>query len=164
MPRSLLRKTPLFGAMSDEQLDKILAQCEKSHFEAGDVVLTEGEEGREMYIVEQGQVEISKAISVQIPGRGKVSFEKQLVVLGEGTYFGEVALLAKDNRSATVTARTPLDVWVLDSASMQRLMDQDLDLSYKLLSVMSRELCKRLTAANEDIRKLMTAFTIAINR
>ena len=164
MPKDLLRKTPLFRAMTDEQLDKILAQCKKRHFESGDVVLSEGEEGDEMYIVHQGQVEISKAIHVQIPGRGEVSFEKQLVVLGEGTYFGEVALLAKDNRSATVTARTPLDAWVLDSESMQQLMDQDLDLGYKLLSVMSRELCKRLAAANEDIRKLMTAFTIAINR
>ena len=93
-----------------------------------------------------------------------MDFEKQLVVLGEGNYFGEVALLASDTRSATVTALTDLDVWVLQGAPIQKLMAGDPDLGYRLLSVMSCELCVRLGRANEDIRKLMTAFAIAINR
>ena len=164
MSIDLLRKNPLFGKLSEDQLEKVLAVSERRSYKAGDTVLAEGEEGDEMYIVREGEVAVSKAIQLEIPGRGQVNFEKQLVVLGQGSYFGEVALLVSDTRSATVTARTDLEVWVLPSAPIQRLMAEDVKLGYHLLSVMSRELCVRLTRANEDIRKLMTAFAIAINR
>ena len=103
-------------------------------------------------------------VGLQIPGREEVNFEKQLVTLGEGDYFGEVALLAADTRSATIRALTDLDVWVLKNERMQQLMDEDRELGFELLSVMSKDLCLRLTRANEDIRKLLTAFAIAINR
>lgn len=164
MPLELLRKIPLFSDLSDAQLGKVQELCEQRHYDAGEKVIIEGEEGDEMFIVREGEVEVSKAISVQVPGHERVDFEKQLVVLRAGNIFGEVALLASDTRSATVSARTDLDVWVLQSAPIQKLMASDTELGYRLLSVMSRELCVRLGRANEDIRKLMVAFAIAINR
>jgi CRP/FNR family cyclic AMP-dependent transcriptional regulator len=164
MPQELLRKIPLFSELSDDQLRKVQDLCERRRYEAGVKVISEGEEGDEMFIVVEGKVEVSKAITFQAPGQDHVKFEKQLVVLREGNYFGEVALLASDTRSATVTALSDLDVWVLQGAPIQKLMAQDFELGYRLLSVMSRELCVRLGRANEDIRKLMTAFAIAINR
>jgi len=163
MPQELLRKIPLFSELSDDQLSKVQNLCEQRSYEAGNKVITEGQEGDEMFIVLKGRVEVSKAITFQVPGQDHVKFEKQLVVLKEGNYFGEVALLASDTRSATVTAQTDLDVWVLQGGPIQNLMAHDFELGYRLLSVMSRELCVRLGRANEDIRKLMTAFAIAIN-
>jgi hypothetical protein len=47
---------------------------------------------------------------------------------------------------------------------MQQLMKEDTDLGYRLVSVMSQELCRRLRRSNDDVKKLMTAFAIAINR
>lgn len=164
MSLELLRKIPLFSQLSEDQLRKVLDLCEQRRYEAGVKVVVEGEEGDEMFIVQQGEVEVTKAITVQVQGQEQVSFKKRLVVLREGNYFGEVALLAADTRSATVFALTDLVVWVLQGAPMQKLMAADPDLGYRLLSVMSRELCVRLGRANEDIRKLMTAFAIAINR
>lgn len=164
MSLELLRKIPLFSELSDNQLHKVLDLCERRKYNAGTKVIVEGQEGDEMFIVRLGEVEVSKAITVKIPGQDQVNFEKRLVVLGEGNYFGEVALLVSDTRSATVSALTDLDVWVLQGAPIQKLMAQDPELGYRLLSVMSRELCVRLGRANEDIRKLMTAFAIAINR
>ncbi len=164
MPLELLRQIPLFSELSDDQLQKVLELCQRRHYAEGEKVIVEGEEGDEMFIVREGRVEVSKAISVKIPNQDAVDFEKQLVVLGQGNYFGEVALLASDTRSATVSALTDLDVWVLQGAAIQKLMATDTELGYRLLSVMSRELCIRLGRANEDIRKLMTAFAFAINR
>ncbi len=164
MSLSLLRKIPLFSDLNDGQLQKVLDLCHRRTYAKGDRVITEGEEGDEMFIVLDGQVEVSKAIHVSVPGREPVSFEKQLVLLRQGDYFGEVALLASDTRSATVTARTNLDLWVLEGAAIQGLMAADTELGYRLLLVISRELCLRLGRANEDIRKLMTAFAFAINR
>lgn len=164
MPLDLLRKTALFRDLSDPQLEALMARSEERRYQAGDVVVREGEEGHEMFIVRQGRVAISKAIHLDLPGRGEVNFEKQLVELGEGSYFGEIALLAADTRSATVKALTDLEVWVLATKPTQQLMQEDVDLGYRLLSVISRELCSRLRRSNEDVRKLMTAFAIAINR
>ena len=106
MSLELLRKIPLFSELSEDQLHKVLDLCERRRYEAGTKVIVEGQEGDEMFIVRQGEVEVSKAITVKIPGQDQVSFEKRLVVLGEGNYFGEVALLVSDTRSATVTARS----------------------------------------------------------
>jgi CRP-like cAMP-binding protein len=164
MSLELLRKIPLFADLSEEQLKKVLDLCKRRHYAVRAQVIVEGEEGDEMFIVREGEVGVSKAITVTVPGQDQVKFEKQLVVLRQGTYFGEVALLASDARSATVTALTELDVWVLQGNAIQKLMAQDVDLGYRLLAVMSRELFLRLRRANEDIRKLMTAFAIAINR
>lgn len=161
---SLLRKAALFELLSDEQLRQILARCETREYKAGDVVITEGEQGEEMYIVRSGRVAVSKAIKLRVPGRGEVNFEKQLATLAQGSYFGEVALLASDTRSATVTALSDLEVWVLRSGPMQELMEEDRELGYRLLTLMSRELCNRLRRANEDIQKLLMAFAIAINK
>ncbi len=164
MPKELLRKAPLFKGLADAQLDKVVSLLKERTFEQGALVVEEGQEGDEMYIVREGEVAISKGILLNIPGRGEVAFEKQLVTLGEGSYFGELALLAPDTRSATVKALTRLHAWVLESSSMQQLMDEDTDLGYRLVSVMSRELCHRLRRSNDDVKKLMTAFAIAINR
>jgi CRP-like cAMP-binding protein len=155
----LLSRTALFASLGAGQLGRIVDLLQERRFTQGDVVLREGEEGDEMYILRTGQVSVSKGIQVDIPGRGKVKFDKQLVVLGPGSYFGEIALLASDVRSATVTALSDLE-----SSPMQLLMAEDTDLGYRLISVMSRELCHRLRRANEDIKKLMTAIAIALNR
>lgn len=164
MPEAILRKMPLFRDLKDDQLDQIATLLQGRHFETGEKILQEGEHGDEMFILRSGRVSVSKAIHLDVPGRGEVNFEKQLVVLQEGSYFGEVGLLASDTRSATVKAMTPVDLWVLEAAPVQALLEREPELGYRLLSVMARELCERLRQANEESRKLMVAFAIAINR
>ena len=164
MPRSILRKMPLFEGLEDTQLDAVAALLKDRRCGAGEVIVQEGDPGDEMYILRAGRVAVSKAIHLEVPGRGEVNFEKQLVVLEEGSYFGEVGLLASDTRSATVKAITPCELWVLEAAPMQALMEQDTRLGYHLLLVMSKDLCERLRRANEESKKLMMAFAIAINR
>lgn len=164
MSKEVLRKSRLFRDLSDPQLDAVLSRLRERHHNAGETVVKEGEQGEEVFLVRSGQVSVSKAIRVDLPTRGELNFEKQLAVLGEGTYFGEVALLTTDTRSATVTANTDLELYVLTTQDMKHLMESDLELGYRVLSVISRELCNRLHNANEDIRKLVTAFAFAINR
>lgn len=164
MPNQILRKMPLFRDLKDGQLDQIAALLQERHFDRGAAILREGEQGDEMFILRSGRVSVSKAIHLDVPGRGEVNFEKQLVVLQEGSYFGEVGLLAADTRSATVKAITPVELWVLEAAPVQELLERDPEMGYRLLSVMARELCERLSRANEESKKLMVAFAIAINR
>lgn len=165
MSNALLRQAALFQGLTDSQLDAVQSRLRERRYAAGDPVVREGDSGQEMFIVKAGQVSISKAIQVELPGRGgELCFEKQLAVLGEGSYFGEVALLATDTRSATVNAVTDLRVWVLTTDDMKELMERDPELGYRVLLVISKELCGRLHRANEDIRKLVTAFAFALNR
>jgi len=164
MSKDLLAKTALFGALTEAQIAAVHRRLRVRKYSAGTCVVREGEEGEEMFIVRSGQVTISKAIQMELPGRGELCFEKRLATLGEGSYFGEVALLASDTRSATVTAVTDLELWVLTTDDMKQLMEADVALVYRVLAVISKELCNRLHTANEDLRKLITAFAFAINR
>ncbi len=71
-------------------------------FGAGEVIVREGEPGSRFYVISEGEVEVLR----QTPdGRSEL-----LNVLGQGNFFGELALLQKRNRTATVRAKTPTRV------------------------------------------------------
>jgi hypothetical protein len=75
-------------------------------FEPGDVIFAEGDVGREVYVVKSGNVEVLK--------KGADGTEELIAALGPGEYFGEMALLGKAPRNATVRAATPLEVLAMN--------------------------------------------------
>ena len=78
---------------------------------AGKVLIREGDRGREFFVVISGEVEVRRK------GRKHVT-------LGAGSFLGEMALLSKAPRSATVTALTPLDVLVITDRDFVMLLDK----------------------------------------
>ena len=74
-------------------------------YNAGDVIFHEGDAGAEMFIIQSGKVKITKLV--------KGGVEKTLVILGPGDFFGEMALLDKSPRSATVECAEDSQVFVL---------------------------------------------------
>ncbi len=161
---ALLKKIPLFDGLDQQQLEKVAAVCRKKDYGEGDVLIREGEQGDEMFVVMEGKVGISRRIATELPGGEKMSFEKKLAVLDAGSYFGELAMLENDVRSATVRAESPLRTLVIKSEKMQALMEKDVDLGFKVLKAMSKVMCRRLRKSNADIAKLMTAFALAVRR
>jgi CRP/FNR family cyclic AMP-dependent transcriptional regulator len=98
-------------------------------FEDGEVVVREGEETREMFIIREGRIEILK----QVGGH-----EVRLAVLERGSFFGEMSLLEGLPRSATARAIGKTELVVLRPGSLLVQIRRDPTFAFELLQQMSR--------------------------
>ena len=105
-----LQGVPWFAECSDEQLAEIARMAERLHVQEGEVILREGRLGRELYIILEGTVVVSRG--------GKTVNE-----WGPGDYFGELAAIDLAPRSATVTAASDLDVLIIGPRELEAMME-----------------------------------------
>jgi len=112
---SLLSKIDLFAGMSDEQLHHLADRMQPRDYAARDRIFARGEPGTSFYIVVVGQVEIRVRSSVD-------GGELVLARLGPKSFFGELALLDHQARSATAVAAQPTTVLVLDRDAFQQFL------------------------------------------
>ncbi len=96
----LVAPLPLFSALPKEALRDLLATFEMMTVPAGQVVIQEGDEGAEAYIVARGELEVSRASPATSNGKGPIVLAR----LASGALFGEMALLSRAPRAASVTA------------------------------------------------------------
>jgi CRP-like cAMP-binding protein len=101
-------------------------------FGPGDVIFREGEPGKEMFIVVDGKVEITKSTS------GSAS--KTLITLTRGDMFGEMAVIDKKARAATATAIAPTKVLVLNEALFDATLEKNPDFARKIIKLLSERL------------------------
>ncbi len=106
---SMVARVPVFAGLSAMEIAEIMELLRAQVVEAGDVVVRRGEPAHSMYFVAAGDVEI------------KLRHER--VRLGAGHFFGEIAVLRRARRSATVTALTRTSLLVLDAHDLLALMD-----------------------------------------
>lgn len=106
----LLRDLPLFELCSKRDLRRIAALAEERLVDEDTELIREGEPGREFFVVVDGEVDVRR--------RGR-----RVARLGAGSYVGEIALLSRSPRTATVTAATPLRVLAISGVDFVRLLD-----------------------------------------
>ncbi len=131
-----LSRIPFFKSLSSETLAAISAKLHRVHFEHGEVVFEENSLGDSMYLIESGQVKVSA-------NTGPEQQEKFISYLGPGNFFGEMALLLNQRRSATVAVTIDADLWVLRKTDMDELLADHPEIALQL----SRELSRRLSDA-----------------
>ncbi|XP_072714191.1 cGMP-dependent protein kinase 1-like [Ciconia boyciana] len=91
-----LRTVPWLRGLSDSRLSKLLDAMEECTFAPGHVIIHEGDEGENFYIILKGEVRVSRRVDGQ---------EKRLRVLGAGEHFGELSLLQNTPRTASCQAQ-----------------------------------------------------------
>jgi CRP/FNR family transcriptional regulator, cyclic AMP receptor protein len=123
----LLRGIPLFEHCSKKDLQHIAAIADELDVRAGKALIREGERGREFFVIVDGEVEVRR--------KGR-----KIATVGPGDFVGEMALLSKAPRNATVTAVTPLDVLVITDRQFHELLNRMPDLWLKV----ARALAERL--------------------
>jgi len=122
-----LAEVPLFSALSRKELSLVARRAEDVKVDQGRVLVSEGSTGSEFFVIINGKASVSK--------KGR-----KVATLGPGDAFGELALLDKAPRNATVTAETPLEVVVLGQREFGGLIDEVPGFARKLLAGMARRL------------------------
>jgi len=110
--RAIVKQSPVFEGFTNWQARKLIAASDIEEFPAGHRLIRDGENGEAMYVVLEGELEVTK-------GAGKERFEINRV--GPGQVIGEVALMAQVQRTADVTALTPIRVLSLNLKSLTEL-------------------------------------------
>lgn len=131
-PIDMLAKVGLFDGLSRKELTTIYRSAKEVHFPPGRKIVTEGASGIGFHMIVGGKVKVS------VKGRTRA-------MLGPGSYFGEISLIDRGPRSATVTADTEVTTLSLASWSFLSILDKNPTISRKLLT----ELCRRLRAAEK---------------
>jgi len=146
---SFLRRAPLFASLNDEELLQVCRRLESKRVPRGGVICTEGEPGDAFYIIRSG------AVIVFTTREGE---EKRLNELYRGDFFGEMALLTGEPRSATVRALLDVDLLVLSKHSFEEIIRE-----YPLVNIfLSRVLSHRLIKAKSPMPDTLLPFSYSV--
>lgn len=108
-----------------------------------ELVIRQGEEGNCMYVIQSGQVEIFREEGGQ---------EVRLRVAGPNEFFGEMAIVEKDVRSASVRALGRATIMTIDKRTFLRRVHEDPSLAYRIMEAMSR----RIRQLGDELTHLKT--------
>jgi voltage-gated potassium channel len=135
----MIARVPLFAELDATEISDIMELLRAQVVEAGEVVMRAGDAARSMYFIAAGEVEI------EIKGK------KEHVRLGVGQFFGEVALLRRTRRTATVTAVTRTNLLGLDAHDLHALMQRDRRIAERIKEVVENRVGKRAGAVKRKI-------------
>ena len=108
MDQARLKDVPFFSSMSEQALAAVAQQTDEVTVAAGRVLAREGDLGEEFFVIESGTAAVT---------RGGAPVAK----LGAGDFFGEIALIREERRTATVTATSPMVLIVMTGSSFRSL-------------------------------------------
>lgn len=146
-----LRRVPFFVGLSDDALQAIQERLVLRRYRKGEVVFVEGAVGDSMYLVESGQV--------AVVSEGKDGEPDTIIAHhGPGSFFGEMALLLGEKRSATIRVVIDAELWQLHKSDLDDLLRQHPNMGV----IMSRELSRRLSRTIHQPSELDTTNIIAV--
>lgn len=122
-----LSEVQMFSSLNKKELGLISRVADVVKLDAGTEIVAEGSIGHEFYLILEGQAVVRK-------GRRKIA------TLGPGRYFGELALLDKGPRSATVAAETAVEALVIGQREFLGVLDEVPAVAHKLLVSMAARL------------------------
>lgn len=140
----IMRHVELFRGLSEEQLKSVGEISTKETFPIGEVIFKQGSEGDKMYIIAKGQVEVKIQKSdgtTQIP-----------VFLGTGQVFGEMALIDKARRSATLAAaEKETIVYSIPTDKFTELCESNTAIGYVMMRNIAQDLSFKLRHRDTDL-------------
>jgi cAMP-dependent protein kinase regulator len=133
-----LPRLPLFGALESKVLSKLLALFVLREHAAGQTVMRQGEDGREVYLLVRGVLNVLRE-DAQKPGQGVL-----LAVLGPAALFGEMALVSQAPRAASVISVEPAQVLAVGRGPLEVLAQQDAAIARELGAFCQRRMLTNL--------------------
>ncbi len=141
-PHAFLRNVPIFSGFNDDHIENLSKLVKLQTFKGEEIIFNQEDKGDALFIIQTGRIKVSLFSEA-----GK---EIILSILKEGDFFGEMALIDGEPRSANVTAIDPTELLILERIDFMNYLKQSPDLTLMLLIEMSR----RLRIADDKIGSL----------
>ncbi len=132
-----LKKVPLFSDLGRGALADVYSISYEKHYSAGEVIFEENQPARALYIVKSGRVKITKR-------------EKDIAVLNEGNFFGEMSLLEEIARTAQATSVTDSKLLLIYKVKFDGLIEDNPSVGVKVIRNLAKILSSRLRATTES--------------
>lgn len=133
----MIARVPLFAELDAAEIADIMQLLRAQLAEAGQVIVRAGDTAHSMYFIAAGGVD--------------VALKKERIRLGVGQFFGEVAILRRARRSATVTALTRTSLLVLDAQDLHALMQRDSRIASRIKDVVEKRIGREVVSPKGDI-------------
>lgn len=149
-----LATVPVFVPLSPEELDQMSGQCERLDFGRGERVVHQGDPGDAMYVVLEGTAIVTV--------RTDTEAEREVARLSRGEFFGEMALLTGEQRSASVTAVDDLGVLVIEKHVLQTMLARRPGLAQEMAEIV--EARRQGLRVVKDLQEAPPAHRAAVQR
>lgn len=135
----MISRVPLFAELDAAEISDIMELLRAQVAEPGEIIVRAGDAAHSMYFIAAGEVEIM------------LKDKKEPLRLGVGQFFGEVAVLRRSRRSATVVALARTNLLVLDAHDLHALMDRDPRIAERIEDVVEKRIGREVVSAKGDI-------------
>ena len=151
-----LKQITLFKAISSNAayMEELTAICRTRRYKAGDTIIKEGEIGNEMFVALSGGVEILKRT------RAGDNYTVVSLKAADNVFFGELALIDDDKRSATVLAATDSEFLVISKGDFLALGNSNPDVGLPITRAIAQIIAARLRKTTID---MLTIFDALVN-
>ncbi|MFC1552211.1 cyclic nucleotide-binding domain-containing protein [Candidatus Latescibacterota bacterium] len=155
----------LFRGLTDKELKHISGIMKRKDVNTGKIIINEGETGNELFLLEEGVVDVNKTLTIVTSKNEFGTKERSFIRLtGENhCAFGEMALFGNGERSATVKAVTKCKLFVLESEDFINLCKEYPQIGYTVVTNIALILSAHLRKTNDDVIKLTTALSLALS-
>jgi CRP-like cAMP-binding protein len=158
-------QAPIFNGLTREEMERVLSLGKEKTWGEGETIVTEGESGETLYVIYSGSVKISKRLTLPQFSDEERHSEKTLLHMDtvEPIVVGEVAMLTKAERSATITTTKGCTALEIYGPDLAKLCETDTRLGLKIMENLAHILSDRLRRTNRDIVRLATALSVALS-
>lgn len=139
---AFFRKITLFHGLHDRQLGRVLQALQKRKYYMGEVVFEEGQAGKAVFVIRSGGVELSRRAA-----NGK---DAVLARLGPGQFFGEMALLEHQPRTATARVTEDGEIYLLYATTLESLLHRNPAIGVEIMRNIAVVLSALLRKADEE--------------
>jgi CRP/FNR family transcriptional regulator, cyclic AMP receptor protein len=123
----LIRNVPLFTRVSRADIKEIAKLADEIDLREGKEMTREGHPGREFFVLLEGTADVKRN-------------SRKINTLGPGDFFGEIALVSREPRTATVIATSPIRALVITDRSFRRLLDDSPQVKDRVMEAMAERL------------------------
>jgi len=147
-----LQDRPLFMGVDSEAFKKFAQVASYRQYQAGEVIIKEGEQKDALMVIEKGQVEVFKGDIGLYADDQKIatlSGDKKFCDIFRGDILGEMSLIDVEPASATVRAVTEVGIWSIDRVDLAAVLRKDLTTYIVIITNIARILSRRLRDAGK---------------